>query len=57
MPKLKLVKAKPSSKGKKEIWQDANDMFSSSPNSKQERRMYTPEEIKETGRPHGGKYR
>ena len=57
MPKLILIKDKLSLKENKEILHDANDLFSSSPNSKKESRVFTPEELKTNGRPHGGKYR
>jgi len=57
MPKLILVKDKALSKMEKGKWLDANDLFSTSPESKQESRVYTEEELKTKGRPHGGKYR
>ena len=57
MAKLILVKEKPSSKGDREVWQDANDMFSTSPNSKQESREYTEEELKDRRYRSAGKYR
>jgi len=55
---LKIIRDKPKpEKLAKEICHDANDVFSESPNSKQESRMFTPAELKEKGRPHKGKYR
>jgi len=57
MPKLKLFKEKPPPKAGTGEWQDANDMFSTSPNSKQQSRMYTAEELQAKGKPHAGKYR
>jgi len=57
MPKLILIREKPVPKVNKETWTDANNIFSTSPDSKQESREYTEEELKAKGRPHGGKYR
>jgi len=57
MAKLILVKDKPAPKVDKEIWADANNIFSSSPNSKQESREYTEEELKDRRYHSAGKYR
>ena len=57
MPKLILVKEKPLPKKDEVEWQDANDMFSSSPNSKQESREYTEQELKDRHYHSAGKYR
>ena len=52
MSKLIIIKDTTSRKPDIEIWRDANDILSVSPNSKQESRMRTPEELKTMGRPH-----
>jgi len=57
MTKLILIRDKPVPKVDKEIWNDANNMFSSSPNSKQESREYTEEELKDRRYRSSGKYR
>ncbi len=57
MPKLILVKDKPLPKVDGGKWLDANDIFSTSPHSKEESRVLTPEELKTMGRPNSGKYR
>jgi len=57
MAKLILVKDKPVPKVGKEIWSDANNMFSTSPDSKTESREYTEEELKKRRYRSAGKYR
>jgi len=57
MAKLILIRDKPLPKVGKEIWNDANNIFSSSPNSKQESREYTEEELKDRRYRSAGKYR
>jgi len=57
MAKLILIRDKPAPKVNKEIWNDANNIFSSSPNSKQESREYTEEELEKRRYRSAGKYR
>ena len=56
MPKLSLFKQKPLPKPDNEIVHDANDVFSTSPESKQESKML-PLEEQQKRKLSGGKYR